>query len=75
LPRGGKSAIHSHRSANSARLKVCEEAGVDMLFTVGVKPRAYLGAVAAAVKLPRSSAVRAPSSTISIIFPQADYAK
>ena len=35
-----------------ARLKAYEEAGVDMLFMVGVKTRAQLDAVAAAVKLP-----------------------
>ncbi len=35
-----------------ARLKAYEEAGVDMLFLVGVKTRAQLDAVAAAVKLP-----------------------
>jgi oxaloacetate decarboxylase len=34
------------------RLKAYEEAGVDMLFMVGVKTRAQLDAVAAAVKLP-----------------------
>jgi len=35
-----------------ARLKAYEEAGVDMLFMSGVKTRAQLDAVAAAVKLP-----------------------
>jgi oxaloacetate decarboxylase len=35
-----------------ARLKAYEEAGVDMLFMAGVKTRAQLDAVAAAVKLP-----------------------
>jgi carboxyvinyl-carboxyphosphonate phosphorylmutase len=35
-----------------ARLKAYEEAGVDMLFMVGVKTRAQLDAVASAVKLP-----------------------
>jgi carboxyvinyl-carboxyphosphonate phosphorylmutase len=35
-----------------ARLKAYEDAGVDMLFMVGVKTRAQLDAVAAAVKLP-----------------------
>jgi len=35
-----------------ARLKAYEEAGVDMLFMTGVKTRAELDAVAAAVKLP-----------------------
>jgi oxaloacetate decarboxylase len=35
-----------------ARLKAYEEAGVDMLFMTGVKTRAQLDAVAAAVKLP-----------------------
>ncbi len=35
-----------------ARLKAYEAAGVDMLFMVGVKTRAQLDAVAAAVKLP-----------------------
>ncbi len=35
-----------------ARLKAYEDAGVDMLFLVGVKTRAQLDAVAAAVKLP-----------------------
>jgi carboxyvinyl-carboxyphosphonate phosphorylmutase len=35
-----------------ARLKAYEEAGVDMLFMAGVKTRAELDAVAAAVKLP-----------------------
>jgi carboxyvinyl-carboxyphosphonate phosphorylmutase len=35
-----------------ARLKAYEEAGVDMLFMAGVKSRAQLDAVAAAVKLP-----------------------
>jgi len=35
-----------------ARLKAYEEAGVDMLFMVGVKTRAQLDAVAAAVRLP-----------------------
>jgi carboxyvinyl-carboxyphosphonate phosphorylmutase len=35
-----------------ARLKAYEEAGVDMLFMVGVKTRAQLDVVAAAVKLP-----------------------
>ncbi|MFZ3311908.1 MAG: isocitrate lyase/phosphoenolpyruvate mutase family protein, partial [Xanthobacteraceae bacterium] len=35
-----------------ARLKAYEEAGVDMLFMVGVKTRSQLDAVAAAVKLP-----------------------
>jgi oxaloacetate decarboxylase len=35
-----------------ARLKAYEEAGVDMLFIVGVKTRVQLDAVAAAVKLP-----------------------
>jgi oxaloacetate decarboxylase len=35
-----------------ARLKAYEEAGVDMLFLTGVKTRAQLDAVAAAVKLP-----------------------
>ena len=35
-----------------ARLKAYEEAGVDMLFMVGVKTRAQLDEVAAAVKLP-----------------------
>ena len=34
------------------RLKAYEEAGVDMLFMSGVKTRAQLDAVAAAVKLP-----------------------
>jgi carboxyvinyl-carboxyphosphonate phosphorylmutase len=35
-----------------ARLKAYEAAGVDMLFMAGVKTRAQLDAVAAAVKLP-----------------------
>ena len=35
-----------------ARLKAYEEAGVDMLFMAGVKTRAQLDSVAAAVKLP-----------------------
>ncbi len=35
-----------------ARLKAYEEAGVDMLFMAGVKTRAQLDAVAAAVRLP-----------------------
>ncbi|HUC47965.1 MAG TPA: isocitrate lyase/PEP mutase family protein [Xanthobacteraceae bacterium] len=35
-----------------ARLKAYEEAGVDMLFMAGVKTRAQLDAVAAAIKLP-----------------------
>jgi carboxyvinyl-carboxyphosphonate phosphorylmutase len=57
-----------------ARLQAYEAAGVDMLFMVGVKTRAELDAISAAVKLPLSSAARARSSTISPISPRATFA-